>query len=159
MSEETVYWKSEDYEPTWDDFFQEWEAGNVEWIEEWFGELDNNGELEYPQNLFIKAVSEGRTSLAEKLTDYIEEGEEFYDMIMDFCAGDLEVMTLIIENSRWYKCDAVAEIYEGLRNRETLRKQAEEAESQAETLEERVEELEEEVERLKAILDENGISY
>ena len=80
-------------------------------------------------------------------------------MIMDFCCGDLDVMTLIIENSRWYKCDAVAEIYEGLRNRETLRNQAREAESQAETLEERVEELEEEVQRLKAILDENGIDY
>lgn len=173
MTDEIKYWQSEDYEPNWDDFFEEWEAGNADYVNEWYYELDDCDDWEYPRNPFVKAVSEGRTSFAAQLTDFIEEGEEFYDMIMDFCAGDLDAMTLIIENSRWYKSDTIANIYEGLRNRETLRQSAREAAGNAAALQKQVEELQsdlefykneclmkdEEINRLQEILDENGIDY
>ena len=164
MTDEIKYWQSEDYWPTWEDFIKEWKAGNAEYLSDWFYDIDDileehEDEWDYPQNPFVKAVNEGRLDFAAELTDFIEEGEDFYNMILDYCSGSLQAMTLIVDNSRWYKSDAIAEIYEGLRNRETLRKQAEEAETQAQTLEERVEELEEELNRLRFILDENGIDY
>lgn len=159
MTEELLYWQKEDYEPNWDDFFTEWEAGNADYVNDWYADLDDCDDWEYPRNPFIKAVSEGRVSFAAQLTGWIEEGEEFYDEMMDYCTGNLDMMTLIIDNSRWYKCDAVAEIYEGLKSREYLRQEAQKVESKSKSLEERVEELEEELDRLRAILNENGIDY
>lgn len=180
MSEEQLYWQKEDYEPTWEDICTEWENKNADYFNDWMGEIsdiiqENKAEWGYPNNPFIKAWEETNSvnEFAAKLTDWIEETEAFYDEMMEYLTGDLEAMTAVMENSSWYKSDAVANIYEGLRDRETLRQNAHEAQDDAEALQEQLEELQsdlefyknecslkdEEINRLQEILDENGINY
>lgn len=180
MSEEQLYWQKEDYEPTFEDICTEWENQNAEYFQEWHYEVldiieDNKDEWEWPYNLFVKACAEagGYNKFAEQLISFIEEGDAFYDEMIEYLTGDLEAMTVVIENSRWYKSDTIANIYEGLRNRETLRQSAKEAAGNAAALQKQVEELQsdlefyknecsikdEEINRLQEILDENGIAY
>lgn len=180
MSEEQLYWQKEDYEPTWEDICTEWENKNADYFKEWQCDVidiieDHKDEWEWPYNLFVKACAEGcgYNDFAEQLVDFIEEGDEFYEEMMEYLTGDLEAMTAVVENSRWYKSDAVANIYEGLRNRETLRQNAREAEGNVTALQEKLKELEsdlefyknecsmkdEEINRLQEILDENDIGY
>lgn len=180
MSEEQLYWQKEDYEPTWEDVCTEWENRNGEYFTDYYDEIsdliyEHKDEWEWPYNPFVKACSEngGYCDFASKLTIWIEESEDFYNEMMEFLTGDLDAMKVVLDKTRYYKCDEIAEIYEGLRNREALRKQVEEAEDDIEKMKELISELQsdlefyknecsmkdEEINRLQEILDENGIAY